>query len=191
VRKDKKRKSRSRSRERSRERTREKEKKRYSPSPSKSKSRSPSPYYEKRSKFKPLKLTLNLLERVTRWSSKPPSEERDSGTIPFTNTYPSNYPNIYPNNQISMESNQLYTISDKLKQINPLLGLSSQNHTTSILSNPNSVAYSLTDNSKIKRKIYIPKESGVNFVGLLIGPKGTYQKRLEQQSGCKILIRGK
>lgn len=56
--------------------------------------------------------------------------------------------------------------------------------------NPN-ILYTLNDNTKIKRKIFIPKVSGVNFVGLLIGPKGTYQKRLEQQSGCKILIRGK
>lgn len=32
---------------------------------------------------------------------------------------------------------------------------------------------------------------GVNFVGLLIGPKGIYQKRLEEQTGCRILIRGK
>lgn len=56
--------------------------------------------------------------------------------------------------------------------------------------NPN-ILFTLNDNTKIKKKIYIPKVSGVNFVGLLIGPKGTYQKRLEQQSGCKILIRGK
>lgn len=56
--------------------------------------------------------------------------------------------------------------------------------------NPN-ILYTLNDNSKIKRKVYIPKVPGVNFVGLLIGPKGTYQKRLETQSNCKILIRGK
>lgn len=49
----------------------------------------------------------------------------------------------------------------------------------------------INDNSKIKRKVFIPKLPGVNFVGLLIGPKGTYQKRLEAQTGCKILIRGK
>lgn len=61
---------------------------------------------------------------------------------------------------------------------------------TDDLSNPN-IMYTINDSSKIKKKIYIPKVSGVNFVGLLIGPKGTYQKRLEQQSGCKILIRGK
>ena len=47
------------------------------------------------------------------------------------------------------------------------------------------------DSMKIKKKIYIPKKPGINYVGLLIGPKGTYQKRLQQQSGCKILVRGK
>ena len=31
----------------------------------------------------------------------------------------------------------------------------------------------------------------MNFVGLLIGPKGIYQKRLEEQTGCKDIIRGK
>jgi hypothetical protein len=33
--------------------------------------------------------------------------------------------------------------------------------------------------------------TGVNYIGLLIGPKGLYQKRLEENTGCKILIRGK
>ena len=28
-------------------------------------------------------------------------------------------------------------------------------------------------------------------MGLIIGPKGMYQKKLEEQTGCKILIRGK
>ena len=46
------------------------------------------------------------------------------------------------------------------------------------------------DAMKLKKKIYIPKKPGINYVGLLIGPKGTYQKRLQQQSGCKILVRG-
>ena len=57
--------------------------------------------------------------------------------------------------------------------------------------NTNTSMFNLNDNTKIKKKIYIPKQSGINYVGLLIGPKGTYQKRLEQQSGCKILVRGK
>ncbi|MFM7855900.1 MAG: KH domain-containing protein, partial [Flammeovirgaceae bacterium] len=63
-----------------------------------------------------------------------------------------------------------------------------QNWTNNV--NPN-ILHTLNDTSKIKRKIFIPKMEGVNFVGLLLGPKGCYQKRLEQQSGCKILIRGK
>ena len=74
-----------------------------------------------------------------------------------------------------------------MKQINPLLALTSQSDSSL---NPN-IVYTLNDNSKIKRKVFIPKVPGVNFVGLLIGPKGTYQKRLETQSNCKILIRGK
>ena len=28
-------------------------------------------------------------------------------------------------------------------------------------------------------------------MGLIIGPKGIYQKRLEEQTGCRVLIRGK
>ena len=49
----------------------------------------------------------------------------------------------------------------------------------------------LQDVTKIKKKIYIPKNPGVNYIGLLIGPQGHYQKRLEEESECKILIRGK
>lgn len=49
----------------------------------------------------------------------------------------------------------------------------------------------LQDPSKIKKKMYIPKNPGVNYIGLLIGPQGHYQKRLEEESECKILIRGK
>lgn len=39
--------------------------------------------------------------------------------------------------------------------------------------------------------MYIPKNPGVNYIGLIIGPGGHYQKRLEEESECKILIRGK
>jgi transcription antitermination factor NusA-like protein len=47
------------------------------------------------------------------------------------------------------------------------------------------------ENTKIKRKIYIPKNTNFNFTGLIIGPKGTNQKRLEEETGCKVLVRGK
>ena len=108
--------------------------------------------------------------------------------------------NVNVNNFLNLQSLQ----SGDMISMNPILGLSGSqlanlgsmgnlnniNLVNNSLANQN-LLYSLTDNSKIKRKVFIPKVNGVNFVGLLIGPKGTYQKRLEQQSGCKILIRGK
>lgn len=30
-----------------------------------------------------------------------------------------------------------------------------------------------------------------NFIGLIIGPRGNTQKRMEKETGCKIAIRGK
>jgi len=32
----------------------------------------------------------------------------------------------------------------------------------------------LQDSSKIKKKVYLPKNTGINYIGLLIGPKGIY-----------------
>jgi hypothetical protein len=49
----------------------------------------------------------------------------------------------------------------------------------------------MPSDSKYKTKIYLPRSTGINYVGLLIGPKGIYQKRLEEQTQCKILIRGR
>lgn len=40
-------------------------------------------------------------------------------------------------------------------------------------------------------KIPFPVRTTSNLVGLIIGPRGSYQKRLEEESGCKILIRGR
>lgn len=34
--------------------------------------------------------------------------------------------------------------------------------------------HALQDSSKIKKKIYLPKNTGVNYIGMLIGPKGLY-----------------
>lgn len=44
-----------------------------------------------------------------------------------------------------------------------------------------------------KKKVYVPVEQhpDINFIGLLIGPRGSTQKRLEEISGAKILLRGK
>lgn len=43
------------------------------------------------------------------------------------------------------------------------------------------------------KKVYIPvdKYPDINFIGLLIGPRGSNQKRMEDESGARILIRGK
>lgn len=32
----------------------------------------------------------------------------------------------------------------------------------------------LQDSSKIKKKVYLPKDKGINYIGLLIGPRGLY-----------------
>jgi rRNA processing protein Krr1/Pno1 len=42
-----------------------------------------------------------------------------------------------------------------------------------------------------RTKIFLPRFQGINYVGLIIGPKGIYQKKLEDRTDCKILIRGK
>ena len=47
------------------------------------------------------------------------------------------------------------------------------------------------DLSKFKNKIYLPPTRGINLVGLLIGPKGVFQKLLEQKTDCKIYINGR
>lgn len=46
------------------------------------------------------------------------------------------------------------------------------------------------DSGKLRKKIYLPRKNGVNYIGLLIGPRGMYQKKLEEETNCKILIRG-
>lgn len=46
---------------------------------------------------------------------------------------------------------------------------------------------------KLHRKIYIPIREfpSYNFIGLIIGPRGNTQKRMERETNCKIAIRGK
>ncbi|KAI5081169.1 hypothetical protein GOP47_0004352 [Adiantum capillus-veneris] len=42
-------------------------------------------------------------------------------------------------------------------------------------------------------KLFIPAKDnpGYNFIGLILGPRGNTQKRLETETGCRITIRGK
>lgn len=47
------------------------------------------------------------------------------------------------------------------------------------------------ERNRIKKKIKIPTRTGFNYPGMIIGPKGSNQKRLEEETGCKILIRGR
>ncbi|CAJ0590495.1 unnamed protein product [Cylicocyclus nassatus] len=45
----------------------------------------------------------------------------------------------------------------------------------------------------ITEKIYVPKREypDYNFVGRILGPRGMTAKQLEQETGCKIMVRGK
>jgi splicing factor 1 len=47
--------------------------------------------------------------------------------------------------------------------------------------------------TKPTRRVYIPFREfpTYNFFGLIIGPRGNTQKKMEQETGCKISIRGK
>ena len=46
---------------------------------------------------------------------------------------------------------------------------------------------------EFKKKIYVPVKQfpGYNFIGLIIGPRGNTQKRMERETGAKIALRGK
>ncbi|PSS33191.1 Branchpoint-bridging protein [Actinidia chinensis var. chinensis] len=46
---------------------------------------------------------------------------------------------------------------------------------------------------KLQKKLHIPMKEypGYNFIGLIIGPRGNTQKRMEKETGAKIVIRGK
>eukprot|EP00879_Flechtneria_rotunda_P010785 GHRR01011269.1.p1 GENE.GHRR01011269.1~~GHRR01011269.1.p1 ORF type:complete len:532 (+),score=186.27 GHRR01011269.1:260-1855(+) len=46
---------------------------------------------------------------------------------------------------------------------------------------------------KFSNKIYIPinEYPGYNFIGLIIGPRGNTQKRMQRETNCKIAIRGR
>jgi splicing factor 1 len=47
--------------------------------------------------------------------------------------------------------------------------------------------------TKPVKRIYLPKQTNplYNPIGLIIGPRGNTQKQLEQETGCKISVRGK
>jgi splicing factor 1 len=49
------------------------------------------------------------------------------------------------------------------------------------------------NSQKFEEKIFIPvkEHPEVNFIGLIIGPRGNTQKRLVQETGCQVVIRGR
>jgi hypothetical protein len=47
-----------------------------------------------------------------------------------------------------------------------------------------------TDLYPYRMKIDFPPNAPKSLVGLILGPRGAFQKKLEEESGCKILIRG-
>ncbi|EFC39360.1 predicted protein [Naegleria gruberi] len=101
------------------------------------------------------------------------------------------------------EKHKLYTEVQKLvalaKLINPLFSF--ENHFVYVkqfiseceMSMADSLDQDGTDGKQINRKIYIPVDEypDYNFIGLIIGPGGLTQKKLEKESGAKIAVRGK
>ncbi|XP_065062885.1 splicing factor 1-like isoform X2 [Rhopilema esculentum] len=47
--------------------------------------------------------------------------------------------------------------------------------------------------NRIQEKVMIPQDANpaINFIGLLIGPRGNTLKKMEKDTNCKIIIRGK
>ena len=47
--------------------------------------------------------------------------------------------------------------------------------------------------TRVQERVLIPQDEhpGVNFVGLLIGPRGNTLKKIEGENKCKVMIRGK
>ena len=46
-------------------------------------------------------------------------------------------------------------------------------------------------NCSMTQKLYVPKHPTYNFIGRILGPCGNSVRRLEEITGCRILIRGK
>lgn len=46
---------------------------------------------------------------------------------------------------------------------------------------------------KKERKLYVPEDEypGYNFIGLILGPRGNTQKRMERETNTRIMLRGK
>ena len=63
----------------------------------------------------------------------------------------------------------------------------------SVVYAPSTLTGLVTEEPLKKKKVYVPtaEHPEINFLGLLLGPRGSTQKQLQELSGAKILIRGK
>ena len=43
----------------------------------------------------------------------------------------------------------------------------------------------------MKLKIYLPQNTGLNYIGMIIGPKGIRLNKLKEETNCQIIIKGK
>lgn len=111
-------------------------------------------------------------------------------TIGNSNDYNNGSPKNSNSNNLLQMLNPVGTMMGKQEsnQQQQQSNMINYNYTPGI--NPN-IINTLNDSSKIKRKIYVPQNQTFNYTGLIIGPKGANQKRLEEETGCKILVRGK
>ncbi|EPB75279.1 KH domain protein [Ancylostoma ceylanicum] len=64
---------------------------------------------------------------------------------------------------------------------------------TEFVTEPFDLPEPIGDVVTITEKIYVPKREypDYNFVGRILGPRGMTAKQLEQETGCKIMVRGK
>ncbi|KAL8543939.1 hypothetical protein ACS0TY_004477 [Phlomoides rotata] len=92
-------------------------------------------------------------------------------------------------------------LRDKLMMINKKLQSSEINaeghkliiEKNHILSSLAQSSLSFQSPAKLVTKVLIPEKEypSYNFVGLILGPKGNTQKKMEKETGAKILLRGK
>jgi hypothetical protein len=52
-------------------------------------------------------------------------------------------------------------------------------------------AWGKGDASKLQNKIMVPVHTGLNYSGMLLGPKGATLKHIEAESGARVYLRGK
>lgn len=64
---------------------------------------------------------------------------------------------------------------------------------TEFITEPFELPEPIGDVVTITEKVYVPKREypDYNFVGRILGPRGMTAKQLEQETGCKIMVRGK